>query len=278
LTSGGVQSFSFVKPRTKLKLCTPIKSFQKNREKEFTVKKIFSDGFSLIELAIVLIIIGYLMGYLLIPISAKKDQQHLKSTQKTLEEIKEALLGFAVKPIYDDDYAASPIVGPPRIPCPARYGEYAPGHPEEEVGREDITLCGQEGFLPWKDLKVGRYDVWGNPFRYRAAIAFSTTGRNVGIDNISNNIGSLNVVNRQGNITWTVGNSHVAAIIFSDGKNNKADDDNADKDQTFVHDGSVYMPNLPIDDPNNFDDILTWLSRNTLMNRLTTAKRWPPDP
>lgn len=225
------------------------------------------NGFSLIELAIVLLIIGFLMGFLLIPISAKKDQQHIESTQKTLEEIKDALLGFAVKPLYDDDTS---LLSLPRIPCPAKYGEYNPEHPEydDEVGREDISLCGQEGFLPWKDLKVGRYDVWGNPFRYRAAAAFGTTDRTVGITDIFSN---LKVKNRQDQY-WTTsgGDSRVAAIIFSYGRNHEPDTDNDGANLIYVHDG--------YDPANNFDDILTWLSRNTLMNRLTTAKRWPPDP
>jgi prepilin-type N-terminal cleavage/methylation domain-containing protein len=232
------------------------------------VKITFSDGFSLIELAIVLTIIGFLMGFLLIPISAKKDQQHIESTQKTLEEIKEALLGFAVDPIYKIDTGSSFL--PPRIPCPAKYGEYGLGHPKDEVGREDISFCGEEGFLPWKDLKVERYDVWGNPFRYRAAAAFGTTDISVGINptDISSN---LRVRNRLDNIDWTTTSedSRVAAIIFSYGRNHEADTDN-DGTLTYVHDG--------YDPENDFDDILTWLSRNTLMNRLTTAKKWPPEP
>ncbi len=209
----------------------------------------FSDGFSLIELAIVLIIIGFLMGYLLIPISAKKDQQYLKSTQKTLEEIKDALLGFAVREgrlpcaDIDDDGVENP-------PC-------------------DTSITNVEGDLPWKDLKVGRYDVWGNPFRYRAAATFCTTGKTVGITNISSS--TLRVRNLN-NINWTSFGG-VVAIIFSYGKNHKADNGNKVIDATYVHDGYVEYQN----DPNkNFDDILTWLSRNTLMNRLTTAKRWPP--
>ncbi len=243
-------------------------------------------GFSLIELAIVLVIIGFLMGFLF-PISAKKDQQNLKSTQKTLEEIKDALLGFAVQPLYYDDeyeyedFPVSPLLSwPSRIPCPAKYGEYDLDHPENDnfVGREDLTLCGKEGFLPWKVLKVGRYDVWGNPFRYRVALAFSTTGRTVGISptNIS---GNLKVKNKQGDINWTVTSGYpVVAIIFSDGKNQTPDDENKSKNTTYVHDGYVYIDKMPIDHPDNFDDILTWLSRNTLMDRLTTAKRWPPEP
>jgi len=61
--------------------------------------------------------------------------------------------------------------------------------------------------------------------------------------------------------------SRVAAIIFSLGKNKVADDDNANLlKKTFVYDGYV---------ENEFDDVLTWLSRNTLMNHLIRSKNWP---
>jgi len=224
------------------------------------VKKTFSDGFSLIELAIVLIIISFLMGFLLIPISAKKDQQYLKSTQKTLEEIKDALLGFAVRN--------------GRLPCANRNDNDGT---ESKNADESACESNGEGYLPWLVLGVGKDDVWGNPFRYRTEAAFNQM---TGIEPTNIDSG-LRVRNRLDDIDWTTaaGDSRVVAIIFSYGKNYQADDDNANlSKKTFVHDGSVYMPNLPIDDPNNFDDILTWLSRNTLMNRLTTAKRWPPDP
>jgi prepilin-type N-terminal cleavage/methylation domain-containing protein len=226
------------------------------------------NGFSLIELAIVLIIISFLMGYLLIPISAKKDQQYLKSTQKTLEEIKEALLGFAVR----DEYG--------RLPCV----NINDNDGTESKNADETCKSNGEGFLPWLALGVGKDDVWGNPFRYRTEAAFN---RMKGIDSTDISSG-LRVRNREieddtkpspkkyFHFTRRNGDSRVVAIIFSRGKNHVSDDDNANLlMKTFVHDGYVEDQ----DDPNNnFDDILTWLSRNTLMNRLTTAKKWPPPP
>ncbi len=201
-------------------------------------------GFSLIEMAIVLIIIGFFLGGLLTPLSAQRDRQQIKRTLKTLEEVKEALLGFAV--IHK------------RLPCSDRNGN----------GKEskNITDCESngEGYLPWKDLGVGRYDGWGKPFRYRTEADFNE------IPNISKSIlmSGLRVKNRQdNNFTIVSSDSRVAAIIFSQGKNGVPDDDNANLlMKTFVYDGYV---------ENEFDDILTWLPRNTLMSRLITAKRWP---
>ncbi|MDP2785976.1 MAG: prepilin-type N-terminal cleavage/methylation domain-containing protein, partial [Sulfurimicrobium sp.] len=62
-------------------------------------------GFTLVEMAIVLIIIGLLLGGLLMPLSAQMEQRRISETQKTLDEINQALIGFAV--------------ANKRLPCPS---------------------------------------------------------------------------------------------------------------------------------------------------------------
>jgi len=108
-------------------------------ENEFDDKIVF--GFTLIEMALVLIILGLLMGSLLFPLPKQIEQKRINITQQRLDEIKEALLGFAV--LHN------------RLPCPA----------SDENGLE--STCNNEGNIPWRVLGVGRYDTWGNPFRYR---------------------------------------------------------------------------------------------------------------
>jgi len=53
-------------------------------------------GFSLVELAIVLIIVALLLSSLLSPLSAQIDQRNYNETQQQISEIREALIGFAV--------------------------------------------------------------------------------------------------------------------------------------------------------------------------------------
>ncbi len=53
-------------------------------------------GFTLVEMAIVLVIVGLLLGGLLMPLSAQVEQRRIGETQKALDEIKEALVGFAI--------------------------------------------------------------------------------------------------------------------------------------------------------------------------------------
>ena len=52
-------------------------------------------GFTLIELAITLAIIGVLAGAVLVPFVAQVAQRNTAATEKTLEQIKDALLGYA---------------------------------------------------------------------------------------------------------------------------------------------------------------------------------------
>lgn len=203
------------------------------------------NGVSLIELAIVLVILSLLIGHSLTPISVQIDHFRYQHTQKTLEEIKEALLGFAS------------IHG--RLPYPAS---------NQETGIQDSSRDNREGYLPWADLGVGRYDAWGNPFRYRAEDEY--TEEPIDYQQIYNGSG-LRVRDKQNNYFTTKSkskDSRVAAIILSFSKNGVADNDNSNQNRkTFVYD--VYVEN-------EFDDILTWLSRNTLVNYLNATEQMPP--
>jgi prepilin-type N-terminal cleavage/methylation domain-containing protein len=237
--------------------------------------KIFR-GLSLIEVTIVLIIIGLLLSGLLIPLSAQIDQQKIDLTQKRLQEIKEALLGYAI--IYN------------RLPCSDTNGDG-----QENKNTIECDSNG-EGYLPWKDLGVGRYDAWGHPFRYQTEEEFN----NPSGFNSTNPTSGLRIKNRNDNAFTTTSSgedSYVAAIIFSCGKNGRPDPTNPspntiDKNKTNDADGvrntdslcsnqkgpggqsKTYIYDIYLE--NEFDDILTWLSKNTLMNRLVAAGKWPP--
>ena len=100
-------------------------------------------GFTLVEIAIVLAILTFIMPALIFPLTKQNDYKRMATTQERLEEIKEALLGFA---ILNDS-----------LPCPALLAEDG----------KSTASCDDEGYLPWAELGVGRYDSWGNPFYYR---------------------------------------------------------------------------------------------------------------
>jgi len=216
-------------------------------------------GFSLVEMAIVVLVLALLMGSLLTPISTQLDQQRIKATEKTLEDIKKALLGFAV-------------LNNQRLPCPAINAD----------GNEDQIGCNNnnEGYLPWVTLGVGKQDAWGRPFRYLAEVKFNKP--------LAQCLSSgIRIKNRQGNYYFTAktgDDSRVAAIIFSYGKNGRPDGGNGAAstlgtdpicgtekitNATYVYDAYV---------EGDFDDILVWLSKNTLVDRLGMAGQLPSPP
>jgi len=55
-----------------------------------------SNGFTLIEMAITLFIVALLLGGLLVPLGAQVEHRKVTETQKALDEIKEALLGYVI--------------------------------------------------------------------------------------------------------------------------------------------------------------------------------------
>ncbi len=60
------------------------------------VKLDYKKGFTLVELAMVLFIVGLLLGGLLVPLSTRLEQESRSQTNITMGEIKETLLGYSV--------------------------------------------------------------------------------------------------------------------------------------------------------------------------------------
>ena len=112
----------------------------------FRAKKYYSHGFTLIELAVVLLILGALFAGILIPFTTQVELRRVADTQKTLVEIREALIGFAA--------------AKGRLPCPASVasnGQEAFVNPpidDEKNGRCKNFL---DGFVPAAVLGIGRH-------------------------------------------------------------------------------------------------------------------------
>lgn len=230
-------------------------------------------GFSLVEIAIVLAIVALLMAGLLPTISGQVERQHISDTRKQLDEIQQALLGFAI------------ING--RLPCPAD-GTIASG--QAGAGQETATCstsASAGGVLPWATLGVGETDAWGRRFTYRVdpnfADAIGTTfGCSPSVAPTQSSFalcstGNLNVLASSGGTNIA---SNVPAVIISHGTNGYGaytptgqhlaggstdETENADNDNTFVsHD---FTP--------TFDDLVVWISPNILLNRMVTAGKLP---
>ena len=115
-------------------------------------------AFTLIELAVVLLIIGLLLGSLMYTLSAQWDQRAREQTQRTLEQAREAVLGYAV--------------ANGRLPCPASAASLGV---ESPAGGGDCTNY-YDGFLPAVtlgfqpvDAQGFAVDAWSNRIRYAVA-------------------------------------------------------------------------------------------------------------
>jgi prepilin-type N-terminal cleavage/methylation domain-containing protein len=118
-------------------------------------------GFTLIELAIGLVILALLFGGLLLPLSAQIKARRIQETQRILEQTRESLIGYALSH-RDSSPSANPY-----LPCPDVDGD---GVSDSAGGNCTATT----GRLPWVTLGIGEADAWGNRFQYSVTQAFAS--------------------------------------------------------------------------------------------------------
>lgn len=123
------------------------------------------NGFSLIELAIVLVIVTLLVGGLAMPLSAQIEARRISETRKAMQAIHDSLIGFAMSHTVT-------VGGITRhyLPCPDT----------DNDGKEEPRTSGDcpadRGGLPWITLGVRGEDAWGNRFTYAVSATFSNSG------------------------------------------------------------------------------------------------------
>lgn len=245
-------------------------------------------GFTLVELAITLIIIALLSGGLMMTLSAQQENMAAAETKRRLDEIRDALLGY--------------VAATGRLPCPA-----APSTTgiESPVGGGACTRP-RDGFLPGITLGLTPTDQngyvldgWGNPIRY-AVTTYSdavfcpngcfTTANGVRAawnGNISLTLNpDLKVCNTATNIqtpgqlTATCApNADLAtaavAVIHSRGANGARAPSSIDE-QANSDDDRLFVSHTPSPaGANEFDDLVIWISPNILYSRLIAAGRLP---
>lgn len=210
-------------------------------------------GFSLLEMAIVLAIVGLLLAGLLPTLTGQIEQQRRNDTRKQMDDIRDALTGYAI--INN------------RLPCPA-LATAVTG--TANAGIADCSL--NSGVLPWVTLGVNETDAWGRRYTYAASSTFTTANFTL------TSTGNLIVK------TATTGTnlaSNLPAIFISHATNgfgaytpqgiqiaagSDADEtENSNANTIFVtHDLSP-----------TFDDLVIWVSPNILFNRMVEAGKLP---
>ena len=257
-------------------------------------------GFTLVELAIVIAVVGFLLGAFLVPIRTQIDATRIRETERMLGEIRDALIGYAITR--------------GALPCPDVVADGIDG-----AAPPACTGTGLEGILPFQALGVPRADPWGRLFRYRITEEFtsrSLTGQPPGAGRLDlADVGDITVMTR-GDDPGTAGTIEIKhqsaataltrtapAIVLSTGPNGlggigaatgaalaspsggAADEiENADADAIYIsrtHSrggpgcDDADETSLPPPPSCEFDDIVAWISTPVLMARLVEARILP---
>jgi len=222
-----------------------------------------SQGFTLVEMAIVLVIVGLLITGLIMPLAAQYDLKSYNETRARVKVIKEAVVGFAL------------VTG--RLPCPAD-GTVASG-----VAGAGTENCGvASGVLPWATLGLPETDAWNRRFTYQVTQSFTDVNPDACASSTSSfalcSTGDITITDSLANIA-----TNIPVLIASHGKNGfgaylsdgtqipsttaSADEqENINANSTFI----LKDANLQ-----SFDDVVDWVSPSVLFNRMVTAGKLP---
>jgi prepilin-type N-terminal cleavage/methylation domain-containing protein len=218
-------------------------------------------GFTLLEMAIVLVIVGFLLSGMLGGMSALQAVQREEGTRRQLDEMRNALITFATINR--------------RLPCPAApaTAETVPGAGLERAPTAAGCTGGAAGAFPWATLGLQQTDAWGRRFSYRVTPAFARLAPAINMGSVGDNtVQNLAAVSLA---------SQVPAVIVSHGQDgagsrnrlgaltgagsNAAQQENSDADTIFVSDIAS----------GGFDDLTVWLPLTTLLGRMIEAGALP---
>lgn len=210
-------------------------------------------GFSLIELAIVLIIVGFLLAAFLTPLSAQRDANDYARARLDLSQIKEALYGYAI------------VNG--KLPCPDTTGDGI-----QDACPNTNANATTAGNLPWVTLGLEQNDPWGRRYQYRINNAFSAI---FNLNTVGTGAGVINVFS-DSTLTTTFA-TNIPAVVYSSGKNGATQPPvSSDELENTVVTGATFNQNFVSHDlSTTFDDVITWISPNVLFDRMVTAGRLP---
>jgi prepilin-type N-terminal cleavage/methylation domain-containing protein len=241
-----------------------------------------SRGFTLIEMAIVLIIITILIGGLAVPLSAQIQARRIAETKKTLEEAREAIIGYAMT---HNTGGATPR---PYLPCPDTNAI-----PDGRENRTVTGACDQpDGWFPWVDLGTAPQDAWGNRLHYSVENReYSDSSK--GMPNLTPPLYTppyANLVFKQicrDSTCATLEAIYLPVVLFSHGPNGwganningntlaaptSADElENTNADTNFVS----RTPSKAGDASGEFDDLMVWISDGLLRSRVCPAGGCP---
>lgn len=224
-----------------------------------------SQGFSLIEMAIVLLIVSALLGGLLISIGTTREINNRNAAEADIAEIVEALYGFAQ------------ATG--RLPCPATAASNGVEVCPTAHGFVPSATLGLSGRLNADNLLI---DDWLGAYRYSVstvlANAFTT---NMSTRPINQLITGADLQICDVPACTNVLADNLPAVVLSLGKNWA--DFNSTNEVENSGEATVSGYRMPTDTTfistgyieDSFDDIISWVSPSVLISRLVAAGQLP---
>jgi prepilin-type N-terminal cleavage/methylation domain-containing protein len=239
-------------------------------------------GFTLIELAVALVVVAMILGSILVPLTTQVAQRKTGDTEKTLEDVKEALLGFAV--------------ARGRLPCPA--SSTSNGAESPAGGGVCVNAGGiYTGFVPGATLGLAGTDAqgyvldsWGTRIRYAVttanASAFTTANgmRTTGMSVLTPDLWVCPTSTGIAGAPPTCGaglpylTNSAVAVIFSRGPNATTGGGAGADEATNANNNRAFVSHIRADRNaanGEFDDVVTWISPHTLYSRLLNAGQLP---
>lgn len=261
-------------------------------------------GFSLIELAIGLVIVATLLAALLVPLGTQVEQRRAAETVRRMDAARDALLGFAISN--------------GRLPCPASVTSN--GREDPTPAAADGSCTQMNGWLPGVTLGLSNLDDQGyyrdgyelgqeSRIRYAVALPDGTVPADVpafaftkadGIKGanadatranmraIANTTGLLTVCSGASDSATscpanppstvvTIARGNAVALILSQGPNattRAASADEVENNESGTD--RVFVSRIHSESPGNeFDDHVQWISPSVLFYRLTSVGALP---
>ena len=239
-------------------------------------RNINEKGFTLVEIAVVLVIVGLLVGSFIGTFAERIETTRRDNTVSELDEVKQVLMAYG--------YTNSPVY----LPCPDT--DVPPDGIENRDAGGNCTAGIIVGTLPWVSLGLAHSDAWNNRYSYWVNPDFS---RDAGFDLTTADINSAQINTRINNLAVAVAPNAVA-VVFSRGENglggvsivganreaipalgNGHDDEieNADANSIFLYrfkteEGVAAAGGA-------FDDILMWINSYELKAKMVATGALP---
>ncbi|BBP02147.1 type II secretion system protein [Sulfuriferula nivalis] len=230
-------------------------------------------GFSLVELALVLVIVTLALGGVLVPLNAQIEHKQWRDTEQSLQLVQDALLGFAVRN--------------GRLPCPAS----STSSGMESPASGGVCTNPYDGYVPAVSLGLSQLDAqgyvldaWGNRLRYAVAkssgFAFTTSDgiKNAGLSTLQSELqicasiaGTTSSSCGSATALSSSGINAPPVVIYSIGQFATA----RSADESANQDSNAIFVNHPLTtsvaSTGAYDDVMTWLSPNVLYGQMVNA-------